>query len=167
MGLRHCNHLQDNMKFLVVCSLVAYCLLLPCAAQNNAADQGLVEIKQQNQARLFGGYSTRTRLSTLTSTFLYTCASVLQVTAVCQGKRKKRTAVMENLMPPNVENEELSSSHNIQERSAEEREKGKLFIALTTFTTLTTTEQFVNSATTVSISYSCLPLGDTIPPLCG
>jgi len=159
--------LNHKMKFLfVLCGLMGVCLL-SCTAQINAGS-GLVEIRDGNQAKLFGGYTTRTRLSTLTSTMLYTCASALAQAAVCGGKRKKRAAVMSDLQNAAVEIEELSSSqHNIEERSADEDTKGKLFIALTSFTTLTTTQYLVNSATTVSISYSCLPLGGTIPPLCG
>merc|ERR1739838_1021618 len=158
--------LNHKMKFLfVLCGLMGVCLL-SCTAQINAGS-GLAEIRDGNQAKLFGGYTTRTRLSTLTSTMLYTCASTLANAAVCGGKRKKRASVMPDLQISAVEKEELSPSHNIEERSADEDTKGKLFIALTSFTTLTTTQFMVNSATTVSISYSCLPLGGTIPPLCG
>jgi len=148
------------MKFLVLCGLLAYCLI-PCAAQQ------LGDIKAQG--KLFGGYTTRTRLSTLTSTVLYTCASQVGqggVPATCGGKRKKRAIVQVNMDPEEVQTDDLSSSHNIEERSAEDP-KGKLFIALTTFTTITSTEFSTNQATTVSVSFSCLPLGDTVPPACG
>jgi len=162
----------NKMKFLVVCGLMAYCLL-SCTAELNQ-ENGIIEAKQTNQAKLFGGYTTRTRLSTLTSTILKSCLSALANAAVCAGKRRKRASVLADMQPLEVKNTELSSSnaiefddhpHNIEARSADDS-KGKLFIALTSFTTITTTEYSVNAATTVSISYSCIPLGDTTPPLC-
>ncbi|CAL4093981.1 unnamed protein product, partial [Meganyctiphanes norvegica] len=130
-------------------------------------DRRSVVIGNEGQAKLFGGYTTRTRLSTLTSSTFFTCASVIGASTTCTGRRKRRALSMTNVEPQqNVEIEELSSSHNIEERSTND-DKGKLFIGLTTFTTITTTSYAVNTATTVSISYSCLPLGDTVPALCG
>ncbi|CAL4066463.1 unnamed protein product, partial [Meganyctiphanes norvegica] len=136
------------------------------AAQINEDRVVSARQRQGQEARLFGGYTTRTRLSTLTSSTFITCASALQQPAVCGGRRR-RSLVLTNVVDPqmNVEFDELSSSYNIGDQSANDG-KGKLFIALTTFTTITTTSYAVNTATTVSISYSCLPLGDTIPALC-
>merc|ERR1712121_520177 len=81
----------NKMKFLVVCGLMAYCLL-PCTAELNQ-EKGIIEPKQTNQAKLFGGYTTRTRLSTLTSTVLKSCLSALGDNAVCKGRRRKRASV--------------------------------------------------------------------------
>ncbi|CAL4066464.1 unnamed protein product [Meganyctiphanes norvegica] len=150
------------MKFLIMCGLVAYCLL-PCTALLNE-NFGLAE-QGKNQAKLFGGYTTRTRLSTTTTTTFFTCALTLG-TAAC--RRKKRSIPD---LHDDGEIEELNSSlnmieHNIEKRSAD-GEKGKLFVALTTFTTITTTLFINNPATTVSISFSCAPSGVAQPAFCG
>jgi len=45
-------------------------------------------------------------------------------------------------------------------------QKEKLFVTLTTFSTMTTTEYYTNTATTVSISYACRPINEALPQGC-
>jgi len=158
------------MKVLGAIGAVCFlsCLL------HQTSSQELPEAK--NVGKLFGGYSTRTRLSTLTSTILYTCASALGQAATCGGRKKRGLRLIDDIQ--SVEKRSLDSSrdettqlennhasHVIDTTNAKE-DVGKLFIALTTFTTITTTSYTVNMSTTVSVSYLCLPLGGTVPAVC-
>merc|ERR1711872_528714 len=147
---------RAKMKVLgavgALCILV--CFLQPASAeqvQNGAAQVG----------RLFGGYSTRTRLSTLTSTIFYTCASSVKKGTTCTGRKKRRVMAdiesIESLSKRPLDASE-DDSRQIRSSGAELGEDsksnvGKLFIALTTFTTITTTAYTPNMSTTVSISY--------------
>ncbi|CAL4066785.1 unnamed protein product, partial [Meganyctiphanes norvegica] len=134
------------------------CFLQP-ASSNQLADGKSV-------GRLFGGYSTRTRLSTLTSTLLFTCASVIKTGALCKGKKRSimgKRRIINHDDIGSLEKRSLDSSQDTLEPpqldSSARDEVGKLFIALTTFTTITTTSFAYNMSTTVSISFSCMPLG--------
>merc|ERR1711962_528703 len=156
-------------KMKVLGTVGALCIIV-CILQPTSAE--LLQEEGAKQTRLFGGYSTRTRLSTLTSTMLYSCASSVKKGTTCGGRKKRRatTVVDDN---ESLEKRSLDSSLNEKKQldsSAVESKNdqvGRLFIAMTTFTTITTTSFTYNRSTTVSISYLCLPLGGTIPPVCG
>merc|ERR1711962_1581679 len=168
MGISNSHHFA-KMKVLgavgALCILV--CFLQPASAeqvQNGAAQVGW----------LFGGYSTRTRLSTLSSTIFYTCASSVKKGTTCTGRKKRRVmADIESIETLSKRPLDASQDESRQIRSSgaelgdSKSNVGKLFIALTTFTTITTTSYATNMSTTVSISYDCLPLGGTILPSCG
>jgi len=49
---------------------------------------------------------------------------------------------------------------------SDDAQKQKLFVTLTTFSTMTTTEYYTNTATTVSISYACRPVNEPLPAGC-
>merc|ERR1719436_1829202 len=55
------------------------------------------EEKSPGQLRLFGGTSTATRYSTLTSTIFYSCVSSLKVTSACTGRKRRNIATMIDL----------------------------------------------------------------------
>merc|ERR1711962_983781 len=167
MGHTTGNLQQTKMK--VLGAVGALCIIV-CILQPTSAE--LLQEEGAKQTRLFGGYSTRTRLSTLTSTMLYSCASSVKKGTTCGGRKKRRatTVVDDN---ESLEKRSLDSSldekKQLDSSAAESKndQVGRLFIAMTTFTTITTTSFTYNRSTTVSISYLCLPLGGTIPPVCG
>merc|ERR1740137_247111 len=153
------------MKVLVALGALCIisCLLRP------ASSQQLPDGK--NVGKLFGGYATRTRLSTLTSTVLYTCALTVENGVVCTGRKKRGVRVLETIDDiQSLEKRSLDSTlldDPAQVVVSDPKEVGKLFIALTTFTTITTTSFSVNKSTTVSLSFNCLPLGGTVADVCG
>jgi len=136
-----------------------------------AASAELQEEKSPGQLRLFGSTATATRYSTLTSTIFYSCVSSLKVTSACTGRKKRNVARMVDLeaLDAGVEGE-LSSSQvepsEIAVRAEDEAKEAKLFVTLTTFSTMTTTEYYTNTATTVSISYACRPVNEALPAGC-
>merc|ERR1712142_1187161 len=84
--------LLDKMKVLLAL-LGVLCFLsciLPQASSQEISDK-------KNVGKLFGGYSTRTRLSTLTSTVLYTCALTVAGGVACSGRKKRNIRVLETL----------------------------------------------------------------------
>merc|ERR1719427_1092971 len=120
------------------------------------------EGKSPGQLRLFGGTSTATRYSTLTSTIFYSCVSALAATGACSGRKRRNVPTMVDLEALNGDAGDLASSQAdasdvVAFRVDEDNDvqKEKLFVTLTTFTTMTTTEYSTNTATTVSISYAC------------
>merc|ERR1740137_280988 len=156
------------MKVLVALGALCIisCLLRP------ASSQQLPDGK--NVGKLFGGYATRTRLSTLTSTVLYTCALTVAKGVVCTGRKKRGVRVLETI--DDIQSREERSLDStllddpVQVSVSDPKGKdevGKLFIALTTFTTITTTSLSINKSTTVSLSFNCLPLGGTVADVCG
>merc|ERR1712002_663225 len=167
----HTAKLLYKMKVLGTIGVVCFlsCLL------HQASSQELPEGK--NVGKLFGGYSTRTRLSTLTSTILYTCASTVAQGTTCSGRKKRAVRTIEDIKSLEGRSLDASSDNSgdllegpqqieSSDRDSSADDVGKLFIALTTFTTITTTSFTVNMSTTVSVSYVCLPLGGTVPAAC-
>jgi len=170
MGTHNRQPLAAKMK--VLGAVGALCIIV-CILQPTSAE--LLQEEGAKQTRLFGGYSTRTRLSTLTSTMLYSCASSVKKGTTCGGRKKRRATTVvddnESLEKRSLdssldENKQLASS-TVDRAESKNDQVGRLFIAMTTFTTITTTSFTYNRSTTVSISYLCLPLGGTIPPVCG
>merc|ERR1712179_219776 len=156
-----------KMKFLVAIGALCF---VSCCFLHQASSQQLSDAK--NVGKLFGGYSTRTRLSTLTSTILYSCASTIAQGTTCGGKKRGLRTIddIQSLEKRSLDSSydetgQLESNDAIETSDAKD-EVGKLFIALTTFTTITTTSYTVNMSTTVSLSYVCLPLGGTVPAAC-
>ncbi|XP_047499514.1 uncharacterized protein LOC125045964 [Penaeus chinensis] len=89
-----------------------------------------------------------------------TCITELGQNAKCQGRRKREAKAMnENLMAADSMREILlDSSHD--EKGAkvpETNNEVKLFTGLESFTTMTTTAYTENTATTVSVSFHCIP----------
>ncbi|XP_063595795.1 uncharacterized protein LOC134772687 [Penaeus indicus] len=145
-----------QMKFLIAATLLVLGLVTVSSALVDESDSGTAAVK------ILGGYATRTRFSVLSSTTFKTCITQLGQNAQCQGRRKREAKVLnENLMAAdNVREVLLDSSHDEQVVAVdvpEKKEVGKLFVSLTTFTTLTTTTFFENTATTVSVSFHCIP----------
>ncbi|XP_047499952.1 uncharacterized protein LOC125046235 [Penaeus chinensis] len=144
------------MKFLIAATLLVLGLGRASSALVDESESATAAVK------ILGGYATRTRFSVLSSTTFKTCITQVGQNAQCQGRRKREAkAVNENLMAAeNVREVLLDSSHDDQAVSVsapEQKEVGKLFVSLTTFTTLTTTTFFENTATTVSVSFHCIP----------
>merc|ERR1711962_912308 len=156
MGISNSHHFA-KMKVLgavgALCILV--CFLQPASAeqvQNGAAQVGW----------LFGGYSTRTRLSTLSSTIFYTCASSVKKGTTCTGRKKRRVMAdiesIESLSKRPLDASE-DDSRQIRSSGAElgdsKSNVGKLFIALTTFTTITTTDNTSIMRLTILLKSVC------------
>ncbi|CAL4183437.1 unnamed protein product, partial [Meganyctiphanes norvegica] len=130
---------------------------------------------------IFGGYSTRTRFTTLTSTILYTCVTQLGGTGSCGGRRKRSDTINRLNEDPTWENEqdmvsgrELESSVGLDGNKLSRNEFGygpglspaKFFLAITSFTTMTLTSFSTNKSTTVSVSFLCRPNFDGVPDNC-
>jgi len=54
----------------------------------------------------------------------------------------------------------------VQAEEGDDAKEAKLFVTLTTFSTMTTTTYYTNTATTVSISYACRPVNEALPQGC-
>jgi len=166
MGDHSVNHNSVKMHFVYFISFSIVLVNLP------ATFAELQEEKSEpGQLRLFGGTTTATRYSTLTSTIFYSCVSSLKVTSACTGRKRRNVARMVDLeaLDAGVEGD-LSSSQvepsEIAVRAEDEAKEAKLFVTLTTFSTMTTTEYYTNTATTVSISYACRPVNEALPAGC-
>merc|ERR1711915_713820 len=138
-------------KMKVLGAVGALCILV-CFLQPASAEQ--VQNGAKQVGRLFGGYSTRTRLSTLTSTIFYTCASSVKKGTTCTGRKKRRVmADIESIESLSKRPLDASEDDSRQIRSSgavvddSKSNVGKLFIALTTFTTITTTAYTTNMST--------------------
>ncbi|XP_042873048.1 uncharacterized protein LOC122253803 [Penaeus japonicus] len=147
---------MSKMKFLVIATALVVGLATASATLRDESEPATAAVK------IIGGYTTKTRFSTLWSTTLKTCITQLGQNAQCQGRRKREAKVMnENLMAADTVREVLLDSSHI-DAPADIPEKveaaaSKLFIPLNSFTTLTTTAFTENTATTVSVSFHCIP----------
>merc|ERR1712002_501697 len=104
-----------------------------------------------------------TRFTTLASTTFSSCLTVLGAKTECQGRKRRDLLKKLRSVGQTLEGLEdtqdddsvvlgaLDSSKNFDDP------EGKLFLSLTTFTTLTTTAFMENTATVVSISFACVP----------
>merc|ERR1712002_79182 len=159
-------HAQDKMRFEIGV-VVALVVGLVCGSSAVEDEDATVA------AKLIGGYATRTRFSTITSSTFLTCVTTMGQGAACSTGRKKRDAkrlsdVM--LTADSVDEVLLDSSRDersVADVANEEEGKGKLFVALATFTTMTSTAFFDNTATTVSVSIHCIPPDGVNFPVCG
>ncbi|XP_042890526.1 uncharacterized protein LOC122265336 [Penaeus japonicus] len=145
------------MKFATVAVILAVGLATATSSLVDESEPATATVK------ILGGYATRTRFSTISSTTLKTCITQLGQNAQCQGRRKREAKVMnENLMAADEMRDVLLESSQDQQQGVavevpENKEAGKLFVSMNSFTTLTTTAFFENTATTVSVSFHCIP----------
>jgi len=148
--------------FIVFLSIACYLAPRSDAALKND------DVSPQGQLRLYGAASTQIRLSTMTTTVLYSCVLELSTVATCKEskrRRRRRSQAMKHLDEKainDMDSEELGSSQNPEVAVGNGEKEGRIFIALTTFTTLTSTATATNTATTVSVSYLCAPPGEDI-----
>ncbi|XP_069994131.1 uncharacterized protein [Penaeus vannamei] len=145
-----------QMKFLIVATLLALGVATASSALVDESEPATAAVK------ILGGYVTKTRFTTLFSTTLKTCITQVGQNAQCQGRKKREAkALNENLMAADNVREVLLDSSQGEKVEAvevpEQEEAGKLFVSLNSFTTLTTTDTVENTATTVSISFHCIP----------
>ncbi|XP_064110633.1 uncharacterized protein LOC135218333 [Macrobrachium nipponense] len=135
-----------------------------------------VEEEDNPEVKIFAGYVTRTRFKVLTSSTLLSCISSLNQNAKCGGRRRRsRPSNMEgelSIMEPSIALDGSEGDVSVAKRDVSKQEakadedKGKLFVSLTTFTTMTTTSYTANTSTTVSVSFHCIPPDGIKLPYC-
>ncbi|XP_069994132.1 uncharacterized protein [Penaeus vannamei] len=144
----------SKMKFCIIATLLAVGLA--------ASSADLQDESGTADGKFIAGYVTRTRFSTLWSTTLKTCYTQLGQNALCQGRRKREAKVLnENLMAADTMRDVLLDSSQDEKapevKLRDETEAAKLFNYKQSFTTMTYTSTTENTATTVSVSFHCVP----------
>ncbi|KAK7067845.1 hypothetical protein SK128_012476 [Halocaridina rubra] len=155
------------MRTACTSALVVAAALLGVATAINVQNE-----ESKPEVKIFAGYITRTRFSVITSTSLASCLSALGSTGQCGG-RKKRSPILNiddvDVEPSANDLEGSVDEHSLVKREAalpENKDVGKLFVSLTTFTTHTTTSFTENTSTTVSMSFQCTPPDGNKMPFC-
>lgn len=125
--------------------------------------------------RIIAAMSTFTKLtfSSSTTTISYTCATLVN-TAAC-GRRRRRSTRIRSLKltsdnAPTELSDSLADSPSVHPASSHNDSKRKGRIALTLWSSVTSTvtvlSTSINTLTTYSVSFWCSAVGGTFPPVC-